>query len=400
MRWNPPTPRRLSARNSAHMDVVRSAATIAVVAAHTRRLFFTSHQVEWRGLTLLSDIGMTIANESVMVFFVLSGFFISAIVMKGGKSWSWKKYLLDRGTRLYVVYLPALLFTWVIDQLTLRFQYAAPIWQRIPEMFGTAPLAEHYTWSVFLGNLAFLQTVTVPAFGSDFPLWSLSSEFWYYMVFPCMFFAVYAGSKKKAVLPALGAVLFAVLLPHRIVKYFAVWLLGVAVQVAPSMKMPLRAQRGLQAMLAMCTIAMLFVPVVHTLEIWRLDALFGAVFSLWMYTVVRVEASDAPADDGKPVSAAFRRYQTTGSTMAGFSYSVYVTHFPILLCVRCFLGGEDWKMSPATVASAIGLVGFTLIFAWGFSRLTEAHTQKVRTWLNTSPWSSLTHLTPVRRTSL
>jgi hypothetical protein len=34
----------------------------------------------------------------------------------------------------------------------------------------------------FLGNFAFLQTICVPIFGTNGPMWSLANEFWYYII--------------------------------------------------------------------------------------------------------------------------------------------------------------------------------------------------------------------------
>jgi len=34
-----------------------------------------------------------------------------------------------------------------------------------------------------LENLGFVQTVSVPVYGTNGPLWSLANEFWYYVMF-------------------------------------------------------------------------------------------------------------------------------------------------------------------------------------------------------------------------
>jgi peptidoglycan/LPS O-acetylase OafA/YrhL len=48
-------------------------------------------------------------------------------------------------------------------------------------------------WPVFFGNLFFLQTIAVPSLGSNGPLWSLSNEFWYYIMFPLGLLALWPG---------------------------------------------------------------------------------------------------------------------------------------------------------------------------------------------------------------
>jgi peptidoglycan/LPS O-acetylase OafA/YrhL len=46
--------------------------------------------------------------QAVMVFFVLSGYFISATILKSLKEnrWSWSEYFLKRVIRLWIVLLP------------------------------------------------------------------------------------------------------------------------------------------------------------------------------------------------------------------------------------------------------------------------------------------------------
>ncbi|MDQ0917493.1 acyltransferase family protein [Paenibacillus sp. V4I5] len=60
-------------------------------------------------------------SQAVMVFFVLSGYFISSSILKAisENRWSWSDYLLRRVTRLWIVLLPALLLTYVIAKIQL-----------------------------------------------------------------------------------------------------------------------------------------------------------------------------------------------------------------------------------------------------------------------------------------
>jgi len=57
-------------------------------------------------------------------------------------------------------------------------------------------------------NVFFLQTITVPVYGSNSPLWSLANEFWYYLLFPLLLLAPQRGWLK-------GGLLFAVALAIR-----------------------------------------------------------------------------------------------------------------------------------------------------------------------------------------
>src|SRR6267154_3292963 len=76
-------PRKLSASASAHLAVIRAAAAWAVMWGHLRTLFFVDFQhlqgPGWLLGVLYFFTGF--GHQAVMVFFVLSGFLISATVI-------------------------------------------------------------------------------------------------------------------------------------------------------------------------------------------------------------------------------------------------------------------------------------------------------------------------------
>src|SRR2546428_6010601 len=111
-------PRKLSASVSAHLDVIRTVAAWAVMWGHLRTLFFVDFQHLARPGWLLSAIYFFtgFGHQAVMVFFVLSGFLISATVIKSHISgiWSWRGYALNRSPPLYVVLGPGRLLGFVL----------------------------------------------------------------------------------------------------------------------------------------------------------------------------------------------------------------------------------------------------------------------------------------------
>jgi hypothetical protein len=78
-----------------------------------REQFFTGQVVllpDWAGL----------GSQSVIVFFVLSGFFVGESVIKRWNIFSYSDYLLAWFIRLWIVLVPALLLTLFLDQYTSR----------------------------------------------------------------------------------------------------------------------------------------------------------------------------------------------------------------------------------------------------------------------------------------
>jgi peptidoglycan/LPS O-acetylase OafA/YrhL len=117
---------------SDHLGLIRGLAAITVLIYHIRyRFFFDYNDVtdpNWFSFSFytLSSFG----HDAVIVFFVLSGYFISASVFRDQTAgrWSWKRYLVNRFTRLYLVLLPALLLTALWDSLGLDFYSDNPIY--------------------------------------------------------------------------------------------------------------------------------------------------------------------------------------------------------------------------------------------------------------------------------
>ena len=173
-----------------------------------------------------------------MVFFVLSGYFISASVLRDRVTgrWSWTKYSVSRLTRLYLVLVPGLLLTILFDGLGLIFFPDSPVYSGAVRGWhhDFFAVADRLSVVTFMGNLMFLQTVVVPSLGSNEPLWSLSYEFWYYVLFPlgCLAFAQRTQVWARVACLVVCAILLG-LLGKSISLYFPVWLLGTAIVLIP-----------------------------------------------------------------------------------------------------------------------------------------------------------------------
>src|SRR5688572_25521916 len=89
--------RRIGERGSAILDMLRAASAALVMIGHVRGLFFVPYadvtDKGWvkQALYFITGLG----HEAVMVFFVLSGFFISANIFHafGTDRWKWDWYL-------------------------------------------------------------------------------------------------------------------------------------------------------------------------------------------------------------------------------------------------------------------------------------------------------------------
>src|SRR6478609_2826926 len=127
-------------------------------------------------------------HQAVVVFFVLSGYLVGGEVLREIQrgTFDWRVYSIRRVSRLYAVYIAALLLGALWDNLGLRFFNAHQLYNTSGNPFPMIyySVAERLSPAIFTGNLFFCQTLLVPTFGSNTPLWSLANEAWYYALFP------------------------------------------------------------------------------------------------------------------------------------------------------------------------------------------------------------------------
>jgi peptidoglycan/LPS O-acetylase OafA/YrhL len=357
---------------------------------HLRALFFVDIQHVRRAnlpinvLYFLTGFG----NQAVMVFFVLSGFLISSVIIRRRffGNWSWRDYTIDRASRLYVVLIPGLLFGLLWDKMGSVLFAFNHIYSQPVDGFGLAVAQNQLTPSVFLGNLFFLQTILCPTFGSNGPLWSLANEFWYYVLFPVALLSgiAWVGHSLRTAVPlGILTACLVVFLGPRILGGFVIWLSGTILVFAyANWTFPTRGWLSVYIvatifLLAGCLIA----SRIGRWVIFGNDLGVGISFSLFLFAVLQMDAA-------KEKSV----YPSAAHFLAGFSYSLYVLHFPLLLFLRAWLvPAQRWQPDVLHLTYGLVLGMITLGFAWLVSLITEKKTPEVRNWIkNMIPASSST----------
>lgn len=185
---------------SSYLDFLRVIAAFGVLLVHANLSWFSN------GLFLPEQLG----HKLVMIFFVLSGYLISFTVHQKNKGS--RRYLVDRLSRLYSVVLPALAFTYILDYMGEHFN---------PAFYADQVAPDHQVLR-FLLNATFLSQIwglsTKPS--SNGPFWSISYEFWYYMLFWAY---CYLEGKKRYIC----LIIICLLIGIKILILFPVWVFGV-----------------------------------------------------------------------------------------------------------------------------------------------------------------------------
>lgn len=156
--------------------------------------------------------------EAVIVFFVLSGFVIKYTFERSADK-SFKYYFIRRFIRLYI----PLFFIFLLG-------YGIKCYHE--------GLLANPEWKTLLGNIFMLQdvisqkpNVLAPAYMGNGVLWSLSYEWWFYM----LYFALATNIKSEQlnkwvnilVITAAATYLIYPFMVNRLLMYFAIWWIGV-----------------------------------------------------------------------------------------------------------------------------------------------------------------------------
>ena len=373
-------PRTLSTAASAHLDFVRTVAAWAVMWGHLRTLFFVDFQHLPRpGWPLSAIYFLTgFGHQAVMVFFVLSGFLISATVIKSHSSgtWSWRKYVINRSTRLYAVLIPGLLLGWLWDLAGNSLLASTSIYTHPVSDLGSAIPASNLSVGIFFGNLLFLQTIICPPFGSNAPLWSLANEFWYYVLFPAALSAGLAFARRAmrvAILLSAAVICLAAFLGLDKLNGFLIWMSGCGLVFIWS-RFQLRAKGQLFSYLVTSFLILCGSLIAARTSVAALlgsDLSVGIAFTLFLFGVLQLE-----------VGAGSSQYLRAAHRFAGFSYSLYVLHFPLLLFLRAWIVPPQRWLPDALHLFFGGLIGVLVLgFAWTIALFTENKTHVVRNWV-------------------
>lgn len=225
------------------------------------------------------------------------------------------------------------------------------------------------TWKALVGNCFFMQTILVPVFGSNGPLWSLANEFWYYLIFPLGMLAAkgrYPLWKRLAMgVIGVGLLLF---VGKAIAMSMAVWLLGALLAV-----LPVRQSAAWMRWLAVVICFPIF-AVTDKVDLFKLipsDYVLGILTCGLLYLFL-----------GAQEAAAGKWYEPISREIAGFSYTLYLVHVPMLMLLTALLAGETrWLPGPRSLMIALPALAVAVGYAYLLARATEFRTNEVRDWV-------------------
>lgn len=200
---------RIGWQTSLVLDILRLSAALLVFVSHAYESWFTPFVLD----------NVDLGHFAVIIFFVLSGFLISYTTINNNRGL--KQYTQARLSRLYSILIPALGIT-IFCQLLLN-----PVNPGIATLYSPPHLGLKYILGGLFSTELWLNSSAPPING---PLWSLSYEFWYYVIFGCWFY--FRRSWKVIFL------VLAFLIPGpAILLLMPIWLMGYFAYRIPAVKL-------------------------------------------------------------------------------------------------------------------------------------------------------------------
>ncbi len=363
------------------LDLIRGSSALLVCLGHLRNAILVDYSelihpnIAIKAFYALTSLG----HQAVMVFFVLSGYFVGGAVLRAGAKFSWSNYLTSRLTRLWVVLIPCLFITWGVGQILLN--YAPTVLAGAnTDLWHSGPKLGEYSadFSTLLANIFFLQTIVSPVFGLNSPLWSLANEFWYYMLFPllAMSIGVVGSDNNQARMLAFAmTALIAWCLPNEMLYGFLIWMMGVAVYClqATVRKFSQNTTRILLLVaMVLFVLTLAYSKSTSYSQIVPLmsDFLVGLTFAFLCLILT---------NQAFPKQQRWSWFAKGSQYLSEVSYSLYLSHFPIVVLIAATVY-ESKKRVPDGLSLAqffawiLLLLGLAVVVWWLF----ESHTTFVR----------------------
>ena len=333
---------------SVTLNFLRFMAALIVVIGHMNMLEFSNLGVE------IGKYGHTM----VVLFFVISGYIIGRTTIDQNPDT--RTYLLNRASRIYIVALPSIALCFAASLLIPGINDA------------NAPASTSHQAILFLKSIFFLNQ----SWGSfenpplNPPFWSLCYEVWYYAIFAAFY---YPKTKTSKLL--LGGLACMIAGPA-ILALMPAWLCGLALVY-------IKSDHIKKPYLVILAAALTIVFIVETeldMEVknhistlapavWRLgfstklltDYILAVCFGAILLCMGTVKIN---------ISAITER---TLASLAGFSFTLYLFHDPILRILQHFTNSKN--VGALTHLAVLSLV---VTLCWLIGLTTEAKTSSFR----------------------
>lgn len=345
----------ITALDSSMLDFLRGWSAQLVLLGHLLSFYGFQNEVP------------TIQNFGVLVFFILSGFLITHTCLVKQGDYDLKDFLIDRFSRIYSAYVPALICVAIIDAILISW---------------TTPHSDFVNFDSstvnFLVNLGMLHAhpflmkyAGAEAFGSGRIFWTVSIEWMFYIIFGLIFF--YNDYQRKSILKwfllgTLGFLMVAAIyyIGKRGSGLTLYWLIGLLLAVL---------YNKIEASEIRYNQFVLFLFVLTTSIVWRVNSMnimdmydVGLAF-LIMLSMLAVFYINFTKPNSI-LSAFFKQTKSFNKFIASYSYSLYLVHYTLILVFIPLLKSVNSFVAMALIFIMANLIAYIFALIFEFRYLT------------------------------
>lgn len=339
------------------LNLIRCIAALLVVIGHFRAEFFVNYDelatsqksIPMMGLYVITSLG----HVSVLIFFVLSGYLVGGGILNRirNRNFSIRDYCIDRAVRIQLPLFAALILIACSNALC-----------HIP-----VPIID------YLLNFVSLQGIFCPPLIG--PLWSLSYEVWFYIFFGVAAYSVVSSNNRVVTFAVLS--LSAIILSKLYVTYTLVWVLG-----AMASQFKRCRYSGMQTLISfvvMSVTALMHLNVVAlrlgirplSIESSAITLIFAASSCVFILNIVHIT----------PQTRTGIKLNAIGTKLAKFSYTLYLTHWSVLVIMLHF--GVERASAWSLRSTCVYLIGILLsnLVAYILYLPFEAQSYRLKQWI-------------------
>jgi peptidoglycan/LPS O-acetylase OafA/YrhL len=321
------------------LDSLRILAAVVVLIHHATQQWLTAY------FNVVEQVE-NLAHAAVVIFFVLSGYLISYTTT--GNNRGLRQYAAARLSRLYSIVLPAILLTAIIEFIVTKLNPSLAL------SYLRGDSLPRYALCLFFCNEIGSISAAPPING---PLWSLSYEFWYYVIFGFWFYRIF---NWKSLLLFIGICFFA---GTKILLLMPIWMFGfLAYRVPKSIQPTSKSWIFIFILFIFAGLAIIYLPAFpyhlgskpfFFANQFVKDWIVGMLFSLALWHL--------PSEDYPLKSKLVGGLRA----IADLSFPLYVLHYPLLVLWRAVFGWRTndiiqmWQAVISVTLLSI-LIGFFL----------------------------------------
>ncbi|MFG0462321.1 acyltransferase family protein [Pseudomonas sp. yb_1] len=367
---------RITHDQSQQLDSIRALSAFVVLIGHTNQTLL--YPTLGMGATFIGFF----TQLSVMVFFVLSGFLIGKSICNNtskNATFSIKQYAIDRAIRIYPPLIAALMLMVALSIIApYFFPSGTNSFLSIPDatfvrtgfhvvsqdLFPTLAFLNEFKTLIpsSLDAIGFLNEFKVYTPAANGPLWSLSIEVWYYAAAA----AIFVWPTRKALSLALALVILSVTYTNQLFFMLApVWFAGLGLAIIHHRK-PSMNNRLFSRLFAFMSITVIISVVIVLIGepsgkgLWlnRMNH-FRLASGLWFACFLALLMGGAA------------KFPKLLHSQAKYSYTLYVTHFPIMLFLLGVFQKNIYGSVTYSFIASTGTIVTCIIFANLISKYTE-----------------------------